>query len=121
MSASRGRTGRLSAHFTADELACPHCGACVVREPLVALLERIRAHLGQPLQIVSGYRCPTHNAKVGGASDSMHMYGAAADVPAVGRLTLLDAFKLGAVGAGTKNGIVVHVDVRDGPRAHWTY
>lgn len=115
-----GRTGRLSAHFTAAELACPHCSVCVARDDLVALLERIRSALGTTLPIVSGYRCPVHNAAIHGAANSMHMYGAAADLPHT-RLTLLQAFDLGAVGVGTRGGDVVHVDVRDGARAHWVY
>jgi zinc D-Ala-D-Ala carboxypeptidase len=44
------------------------------------LLEAIRALLGgHPVTISSGFRCPSLNAAVGGASDSAHLYGAAAD------------------------------------------
>jgi uncharacterized protein YcbK (DUF882 family) len=117
---SRGRTGRLSAHFTASEFACPHCGVAVVRDPLVNLLERIRAIDNAPLHVVSGYRCPVHNAAVGGATNSMHMYGAAADLPG-GRVTVAQALRAGAVGVGSKGDYAVHVDVRDGRRAQWSY
>jgi hypothetical protein len=41
-------------------------------------LEPIRKQFG-PLIISSGYRCPDLNAKIGGAKDSAHMYGCAAD------------------------------------------
>ena len=118
--AGAGRSGRLSAHFTAAELACPHCGVTLARARLVTLLERIRSHVGGPLPIVSVYRCPVHNKQVGGAVDSMHMYGAAADLRR-STLRLQDAFDLGAVGVGTAGEWAVHVDVRDGERAHWVY
>ena len=42
-------------------------------------LEKIRALLGQPMHIDSGYRCPDLNKAVGGAADSAHMQGYAAD------------------------------------------
>jgi hypothetical protein len=44
-------------------------------------LENARVILGEmPLHIDSGYRCPALNAAVGGAKDSAHMTGFAADV-----------------------------------------
>jgi hypothetical protein len=48
------------------------------------------------------------------------MYGTAADIPPT-NLTRADATRLGAKGIGTKAGVVVHVDVREGLPAHWTY
>lgn len=119
-SPSRGRAGRLSAHFVASEFACPHCGVSVVRDDLVQLLERVRSHVKKPLHIVSGYRCPVHNAAIGGAPNSQHMYGAAADV-ASGLLTEPEARSEGAVGIGTKGEWAIHVDVRDGPLVLWVY
>ena len=47
---------------------------------LAAGLERIRAVLGHPIHVSSGYRCPALNAAVGGSHDSMHMRGLAADI-----------------------------------------
>lgn len=43
------------------------------------LLERIRSLLGAPIIITSGYRSPRVNALVGGALNSAHMQGLAAD------------------------------------------
>ena len=51
-----------------------------VHPALIALLERIRAEVGGPVTINSGYRTPAHNAHVGGASSSRHKYGQAADI-----------------------------------------
>jgi hypothetical protein len=42
-------------------------------------LEKVRALLGYPMHIDSCYRCPALNKAVGGASDSAHMQGFAAD------------------------------------------
>ena len=30
--------------------------------------------------VTSGYRCPIHNAAIGGAAESQHIYGTAADI-----------------------------------------
>lgn len=46
---------------------------------LAAGLESVRALLGAPLEISSGYRCPALNEAVGGSSTSQHMQGLAAD------------------------------------------
>lgn len=117
---SRARVGRLSQHFVASEFACPHCGVAVVRQSLVELLERVRLSAGGPLHVVSGYRCPVHNHEVGGATDSQHMYGAAADLVG-GVVTKQQAERAMAVGIGTKGAFAVHVDVRDGGRVEWVY
>ena len=42
-------------------------------------LEEVRTRLGKPVTITSGYRCPALNAAIGGAKDSQHMRGEAAD------------------------------------------
>lgn len=55
------------------------------------LLEPARALLGVPLHIDSGYRGPLVNAAVGGAPDSAHLDGRAADTLPIG-LPLQQAF-----------------------------
>ncbi len=52
----------------------------------MAGLERLRAYLGFPIKIRSGYRCVKLNDLVGGAKNSQHLDGAAADItcPAFG-------------------------------------
>jgi zinc D-Ala-D-Ala carboxypeptidase len=45
----------------------------------MAGMERIRAFLSHPIQVLSGYRCPDLNQAVGGAKDSQHMKGEACD------------------------------------------
>ena len=113
--------GDLSAHFSRSEFRCRHCAGLVGPDPqLVVVLEGIRAVTGHPLVVISGYRCPTHNRAVGGASGSQHVRGRAADI-GQGRVTLAGARSLGAVGVGIQNGWAVHVDVRTGGPAVWSY
>ena len=75
-------------YFTRDEFAC-QCGKCggFPVEPdkeLVLALDEFRRRLGVPVQIVtaggSGVRCKQHNTAVGGAKNSQHLYGLAADL-----------------------------------------
>lgn len=46
---------------------------------LAAGLESVRALLGAPLEISSGYRCPALNEAIGGSSASQHVQGLAVD------------------------------------------
>jgi uncharacterized protein YcbK (DUF882 family) len=46
---------------------------------LAEQLEYIRTDYG-PMHIASGFRCPKHNAAVGGKPNSYHLLGLAADI-----------------------------------------
>ena len=48
----------------------------------VHILEPLRNHVGHPIRISSGYRCPMLNAMVHGSKTSQHMYGEACDIAA---------------------------------------
>ena len=110
--------GQDSPHFRASEFACPHCGVTLVRPALQACLERLRGHVDKPVRIVSGYRCPVHNTAIGGAANSQHMYGAAADIP-IGTARPMQARHAGFSGIGISRGWAIHVDVRDGKPQSW--
>ena len=110
----------LSPHFSSDELRCKHCGVCEVTDELVGHLELLRAIIGRPLPIVSGYRCPVHNRRVGGGRRSQHLLGKAADIPR-GLVNVTQARRAGFVGLGVSGVSVVHVDRRSGPDALWRY
>lgn len=49
-------------------------------EELARNLQVIRDTIGEPLQILSGYRSPEHNKRVGGKKASYHMKAMAADL-----------------------------------------
>lgn len=81
---------RISTHFTLDQFLPKQTKRTwpqwvLIRMPLLEKLERVmkvlEAHNKAPqtLTILSGYRLPNHNGRVGGASYSRHMYGDAAD------------------------------------------
>jgi hypothetical protein len=80
-------TDRITPHFTWSEFACqdaqrspvpPNLRANTIR--LCWLLEKLRHQLGDvPLSPDSGYRTPQRNKEVGGAPDSRHTHGDAAD------------------------------------------
>jgi len=47
---------------------------------LASQLQFLRDYTGRPITINSAYRCPNHNAKVGGSKTSQHLLGKAADI-----------------------------------------
>ena len=82
---------QLSAHFSLEEFITSETAAAhgidntPSAEIIEALkdtatrLEAIRAALGQPMHINSGYRCEELNKAVGGVPDSAHLTGHAVD------------------------------------------
>lgn len=107
-------------HFHRSEFTCPKSGYSFVRPLLLERLEVARAIHQRPMRIVSGYRSPEHNHEVGGAQDSQHVYGAAADLE-LGALTVAHAIKCGFTGIGSRGDWATHVDVRDGRLTQWSY
>ena len=71
-------------YFGRHEFACK-CGKCggypvEPKEAFVRKLDAFRERVGEPVYINSGIRCAAHNAAVGGAAQSRHMDGDAADI-----------------------------------------
>lgn len=113
--------GDLTAHFDQEEFSDRRGGG--VKGPparTLAALEVLRFQVGRPLRIVSGYRTPMSNRAVGGAPDSRHLYGDAADIPE-GYATVDQAVAAGFTGIGSRGRWVIHVDTRPGPLVQWSY
>ena len=115
--------GDLTPHFSLSEFrsrdGVAHPDRLVLMR-LVAHLEVLRCICGsRPIRIVSGYRSPAHNRGVGGATESRHLVGDAADLPR-GYATVAQAERAGFRGIGSEGKWAVHVDLRPG-RARWTY
>ena len=90
----------MTKHFSKHELArcfreAGRCSECRLTQPAMklpydiednlkglatAVLEPVREKLGRQIVVNSGYRCPKHNAEVGGVANSQHLRGEAADV-----------------------------------------
>lgn len=110
---------RLSPHFKVKEFHSKRDPTDVVKvdEKLLTLLERIRAHVGKPVRINSGYRSPEYNATLKNASPrSQHCNGKAADIWVEG-VTPKQIAEIAECYLGSSGGIGIyknftHVDVR---------
>jgi hypothetical protein len=126
-------TGRMSPNFTVRECRSKGDGTAWVHRDLLGALERMRTAVGRPLGLVSAWRDPAHNRRVGGARTSQHTYGAAPELHAIqprlsvgahlhagraadfnrGYIRLDDCRNLRLfTGIGHRDGWVTHVDVR---------
>lgn len=113
--------GDLSAHFSQVEFRDRRTGHDYgPPDRLLSVLELLRSVVGRPLRIVSGHRCCSSNATVRGASESRHIAGDAVDIPS-GYCTVRQAADAGSVGIGERAGWAVHIDVRPGQSARWSY
>lgn len=80
---------KLTENFSLDEFKSKD-GASFpdeVKKNLAILAEQLQAlrdELKRPITILSGYRSREHNMKIGGALDSFHVRGMAADIQVTG-------------------------------------
>lgn len=109
---------KLSPHFTLGELTASDTAArrAIDNTPseaivsnlhrVAATLEAVRALHGKPLVVTSGYRCPALNQAVGGARDSAHVKGLAADINVPG----ISPYDLGSaiINAGIEFDQLIH-------------
>lgn len=122
--------------FKVEEFKCK-CGKCdlpegVPSDELIDILCEIRNHFDKPLIINSAYRCSEHNAKVGGAKQSQHTIGSAADFTIKGIPTeevykyVIQVYGERPLGIAVKRNKedvfkgFVHLDTR-GKKARWEY
>jgi uncharacterized protein YcbK (DUF882 family) len=76
---------QLTENFNIDEWEC-HDGTGVPWDlvenvqKLANTLQVLRDTIGKPIHIISGYRNPTYNKRIGGATRSYHMKAMAADI-----------------------------------------
>ena len=116
-------------YFRRTEFRCP-CGRCggfpvEPQESMVRVVDEIRHRLGVPVSVVdgggSGVRCASHNAEVGGVSNSQHLYGLAADLHSAASPAEMKAVAEDVMGHTGGIGVYswgIHVDTRQG-YARW--
>lgn len=84
-SKSKDGNTKLSTNFKVKEFACNDgSDTILISDELVEVLQKIRTHFGKAVTINSAYRTQAYNKKVGGASNSQHLYGTAADIKVSG-------------------------------------
>ena len=122
---------KLTENFNLEEFECK-CGCVMpgfVKENINELAENLqvlRDEVGR-LDLTNAYRCKAHNADVGGATNSQHLKGKAADIKSktkspseiaeiVNDLMKSERFKIGGVG---EYNTFTHVDIR-GYKARWS-
>jgi uncharacterized protein YcbK (DUF882 family) len=105
---------KLSRNFRLSELACKDGTDTVLVHPaLILALQAIRDVAGAGIRINSGYRTPEYNKSIGGATNSMHTLGIAADIVIAGMTPMQVAaiandLKLGGIKAYST---FTHIDV----------
>ena len=109
---------QISKNFNLSEFECTHPNHRHVRvyDELVEKLQLLRDRLNVPLVINSAYRCPERNKQVGGADNSQHLYGKAADISLHTIPLQIEEIKriarqIGFTGVGLYNSFI-HLDVR---------
>ena len=114
---------KIAENFKLSEFECRCCQVVKLDSELLKRLQAMRTETGRPLRITSGYRCLDYNRQVGGASESQHMEGKAADFRIPGlpiqqqRQLAEKYFANDGIGYGSN---FTHVDTR-GSRARWNY
>jgi len=110
-------------HFSRSEFSCKcGCGFAAVDVELLDVLEQVRTYFTFPVTINSACRCENHNKSVGGADESHHKRGMAADitvrgVPPLEVYRYLDSVYSRELGLGEYD-TFTHVDVRK-EKARW--
>ena len=109
-------------YFKKPEFACK-CGKYCDGYPaeidmnMVKIADEIRSRIGKPIHINSGLRCKTHNANVGGVSNSQHLFGNAADLGCPSGCTPIQMASIAEDVMGDTGGIGIyswgiHIDTR---------
>ena len=122
---------RLTKNFNLSEFDCKD-GTEMPSELLPNVLElaeslqELREILNSPIRINSAYRSLQHNSKIGGSTNSQHLFGKAADIVVKGKtpsqvatmiklLILEGKMKQGGIGVYDN---FTHYDIR-GYKARW--
>jgi uncharacterized protein YcbK (DUF882 family) len=110
-----------------DSPDLPGSGHAGMDHRMVEALDDLRHEWGKPIKINSGFRTPSHNAKVGGVKNSAHARGLAADCKTDGIQDTIRFALFAASNGFTRIGVDLkgkycHIDVDNSlPNAVWFY
>ena len=114
---TKGKSVKLTRNFKSTEFDCKGKGCCS-KTPLdielIGYVQVIRNYFNKPTTVNSGYRCQKHNKSVGGAKNSRHTQGMAADLVVKGikpKEVAKFAETIGIKGIGLYDNFV-HIDTR---------
>lgn len=112
-------------NFNANEFCCScGCGGCDISQILVDKLNTVREILKKPIVINSGFRCESHNRKIGGSATSSHLRGLAVDIKANDSLYRHQLLKVLYFVGFSRIGIdkdFIHIDIDDIKSQNVTY
>lgn len=124
---------QLTTNFTKQEFDCRDGSAMPIQilenvKQLAKQLQVLRDFVGKNIVVNSGYRSPSYNKRVGGAANSQHLVGKAADITIAGmtpKQVAQTIEKLIAEGKMKQGGIGIyktftHYDIR-GVKARWDF
>lgn len=119
---------QISPHFNSSEFTCKcGCKKSLVDDRLIDMLEQLfTACNAKAINIISGYRCPPYDKKIGGFA-GYHSKGMAADIQVIGydgkilntkvvSCIAQDLFREGGIANINKGYTNIHIDSRKGSR-----
>lgn len=118
---------QVGSFFTLAELTVTQTGlpntpgvaeAIALSRLTALILDPLRAHLGRPVHVTSGYRSHRVNAEVGGEPTSQHLRGEAADIKVDGMTPTEVARAVVALGLPVDQLIVEYDDGKGGGWVH---
>lgn len=103
-------------HFDLSEFECPCCKKNDMQLGFLSMLDRTRQMAGIPFEVNSGFRCPKHNAEIGGKSNSSHLRGCAVDIKCMSNLDRFLVVKAAIINGFSRVGMgktFIHLDNDD--------
>jgi zinc D-Ala-D-Ala carboxypeptidase len=114
---------KLTDDFFEDEFWSPDKNFAKMEPEFMLKLQRLRTTVGVVFTVSSGYRTAEFNARIGGAPESLHLVGKAADIEhKAWDGATKHKFVSAALALGFSLGIYrkhFHVDTRTGTRVLW--
>lgn len=114
---------KLTVDFFEDEFWSPDKNFAKMEPEFMLKLQKLRSTVGVVFTVSSGYRTAEFNARIGGAKESLHLTGQAADIEHIGWDGATKLKFLGtAIAMGFSIGVYrkhFHIDTRTGVKVLW--